>query len=299
VLTFLRQQRDTYRYLHDQTLRLANGGATPEEIAEQIQLPAPLRTVFSSRDYYGTVRHNVRAVYQNYFGWYDGNPAHLNPLPPVDASRRYVEAMGGADAVLGRARSAFDAGDYRWAATLLDHVVFADPGNAAAREQLAATYDQLGYQAESGPWRDEYLTGAYELRHGVQATAAFAPAAATDLLMHLPLDVFFASLSSRLEGPKAEGRDTKINMVLTDLGETWVLSLENAVLHAGRRDADASAAATVKLSREMLVRLVTAQVGLRELVFSDELTVEGSRLELLSFLTLLERPGPPFPIVTP
>jgi alkyl sulfatase BDS1-like metallo-beta-lactamase superfamily hydrolase len=299
VLTFLRQQRDTYRYLHDQTLRLANGGATPEEIAEQIQLPAPLRTVFSSRDYYGTVRHNVRAVYQNYFGWYDGNPAHLNPLPPVDASRRYVEAMGGADAVLGRARSAFDAGDYRWAATLLDHVVFADPGNAAAREQLAATYDQLGYQAESGPWRDEYLTGAFELRHGVQATAAFAPAAATDLLMHLPLDVFFASLSSRLEGPKAEGKDTKINMVLTDLGETWVLSLENAVLHAGRRDADASAAATVKLSREMLVRLVTAQVGLRELVFSDELTVEGSRLELLSFLTLLERPGPPFPIVTP
>jgi alkyl sulfatase BDS1-like metallo-beta-lactamase superfamily hydrolase len=297
VRRYLAQQRDTYRYIHDQTLRLANAGETPQEIAEQLELPASLRTVFSSRDYYGTVRHNAKAVYQNYFGWYDGNPAHLDPLPPVEASRRYVEAMGGADEVLRRAREAFERGDYRWAAMLLDHLVFAEPGNGAAREQLAATYDQLGYHAESGPWRDSYLTGAFELRHG--EPDPFDPAAAADLLMHLPLDVFFASLSARLKGPDAEGKDTKVNLTFTDLRESWVLSLENAVLHTRRRDPDPAAAATVKLTRPMLVRLVTAQVGLRELIFSDELSIEGSRLALLSFLLLLERPGKPFPIVTP
>ena len=298
VRTFLAQQRDQYRYIHDQTLRLANGGATAQEIAEQLVLPASLRNVFSSRDYYGTVRHNAKAVYQSYFGWYDGNPAHLDPLPPVDASTRYVEAMGGAAAVLERARAAFERGEYRWAAMLLDHVVFADPGNAEARERLAAVYDQLGYQAESGPWRDEYLTGALELRRGVQGTAG-DPAAAADLLLHLPLDVFFASLAARIDGPKADGKDTRINVVLTDANESWVLRLENAVLHAARRDPDGAAVATVSLTRPMLVRLVTGQVGLRELVFSNELAVDGSRLELLAFLTLLERPGEPFPIVTP
>jgi alkyl sulfatase BDS1-like metallo-beta-lactamase superfamily hydrolase len=207
--------------------------------------------------------------------------------------------MGGADAVIRRARTAFDAGDYRWAATLLDHVVFADPTNAAARTELAATYDQLGYQAESGPWRDEYLSGAYELRHGVPDATLVTPGAATDLLLQLPLDVFFASLSARLVGPRAEGKDTKINMVFTDLGESWVLWLENAVLHAARRDADPAAAATVTLTRSLLVRLVTAQVGVRELIFSDEMSIDGSRVELVEFLTLLERPGKPFPIVTP
>ena len=298
VRTFLAQQRDQYRYLHDQTLRLANAGETPAEIAEHLELPASLRTVFASRGYYGTVRHNAKGVYQNYFGWYDGNPAHLNPLPPVEASERYVEAMGGSAAVLRRAQEAFDRGDYRWAATLLDHVVFADPTNTEARDRLATVYDQLGYQAESGPWRDEYLTGALELRRGVQGTAG-DPAAVADLLLHLPLDVFFASLAARLDGPKADGKDTTVNVIFTDLQETWVLHLENAVLHTARRAPDRSAAATVSLTRPLLVRLVTGQTGLRELVFSDELSVEGSRLELLSFLSLLDRPGKPFPIVTP
>lgn len=299
VRAFLEQQRDMYRYIHDQTLRLANGGATPLEIAEQIDLPASLRTGFATRDYYGTVRQNARAVYQNYFGWYDGNPANLNPLPPADAATRYVAAMGGAPAVIARAREAFDAGDYRWAATLLNHVVFADPDNVEARERLAATYDQLGYQAESGPWRDEYLTGALELRHGVQGTAA-TPAEAANLLLHLPLADFFASLAARIVGPKADGADTTLNLTFTDLGQTWVLSLKNAVLHAAQRDPDPDANATVTLTRPFLVRLVTGQSGLRELVFSDELQVDGSRMALLSFLMLLERPpDEAFPIVTP
>ncbi len=298
IVTYLEQQRDTYRFLHDQTLRLANAGLTPQEIAEELEMPAGLRNAFASRGYYGTVRHNAKGIYQSYFGWYDGNPAHLDPLPPALAGRRYVEAMGGAQEVRRRAQEAFERGEYRWAAMLLDHLVFADPDDAQARELLASAYDQLGYRAESGPWRDEYLTGAFELRHGVQASPVTL-ARAAGLLRHLPLEDFFASVAVRIDGKKAEGRDTVINMVFDDLGESWVLSLRNSVLHHHRSDPDPAAAATVRLTRELLVRLVTGQAGLRELVFSDELSVEGSRLELLGFLSLLERPGAPFPIVTP
>jgi alkyl sulfatase BDS1-like metallo-beta-lactamase superfamily hydrolase len=160
-------------------------------------------------------------------------------------------------------------------------------------------YDQLGYQAESGPWRDVYLTGAFELRHGPQARPV-DPASIAGILRHLPLAEFFASLAARLNGPKAEGKDTKVNMVITDVeGESWVLALENAVLHARRGDPDPAAVATVRLTRDLLVRLVSGQAGLREVVFSDDLHVDGSRLELVSFLSLLDRPDGAFPIVTP
>ncbi|MEO8602623.1 MAG: alkyl sulfatase dimerization domain-containing protein [bacterium] len=298
VQTYLAQQRDAYRYIHDQTLRLANNGATPQEIAEQLELPASLRQVFADRSYYGTVRHNAKAVYQNYFGWYDGNPAHLDPLPPVDEATRYVEAMGGIAAVRQRADTAYAAGDYRWAATLLNHAVFADPDDAAAREQLARTYDQLGYQAESGPWRDEYLTAAYELRHGVSGSAVNLRTAG-ELLRHVPPAKFLISLAARLNGPAAEGKTATFNFVFTDVNESYVLQLENGVLHHHLGDPDPSAAATVRLTRALLVRLVTGEAGLRELVFSDDLAVEGSRLGLVSFLRLFDTAKGDFPIVTP
>ena len=298
VIAFLKQQRDTYRYIHDQTLRLANNGHTPQEIAEELELPASLRPVFANRGYYGTVRHNAKAVYQAYFGWYDGNPAHLDPLPPAEAGARYVEAMGGAGEVLRKAREAFERGEYRWAATILDHLVFADPKNAEAHELLARTYDQLGYQAESGPWRDVYLTGALELRHGVQGTGLDL-ASVAGLLRHLPPDRFFVSLATRLNGPKADGKQMTINFIFTDLGESYVLTLENAVLHHHRADPDPHAGVTVRLTRDFLVRLVTGQAGLREMIFSDELDVDGSRLELLAFFTMLTWPDGAFPIVTP
>ncbi|MCK6557455.1 MBL fold metallo-hydrolase, partial [Candidatus Binatia bacterium] len=164
---FLAKQRDVYKYIHDQTLRLANAGLGPEEIAEQLELPEALRTAFAVRGYYGTVSHDAKAVYQNYFGWFDGNPAHLDPLPPAEAARRYVEFMGGAAEVKRKARESFERGEYRWVAMVMHHAVFADPDDAEARELLARAYDQLGYQAESGPWRDVYLSGAHELRHGI------------------------------------------------------------------------------------------------------------------------------------
>jgi len=298
VIDYLKKQRDTYRYIHDQSLRLANQGLTPSEIAEQIELPESLASAFADRSYYGTLRHNARAVYDFYFGWYDANPANLDPLPPADAGARYVEAMGGAAEVKRKAQEAFERGEYRWVAMLLDHLVFADPDDAQARELLASAYDQLGYQAESGPWRDVYLSGAQELRHGVQ-DAPLKLASAMGLLRHVPLELFFASMAARIDGPRAAEKPMTLNFTFTDLGENWVLTLENGVLHHARRDPDPNAAASVKLTHTFLLRLATQQAGLREMLFSDDLAVEGSRLDLLGFFSLLDRTDGNFPIVTP
>jgi len=298
ALDFLRSQRDVYRYIHDQTLRLANEGETPGEIAEQLELPSTLRNRFDSRGYYGTLRHNARAVYQAYFGWFDGNPANLDPLPPVEQARRYVEAMGGPQSVLRLGRSAYEAGEYRWAATILNHLVFARPSDAAAKALLADVYDQLGYVAESGPWRDIYLTGAHELRNGTPVSA-LEPERALDLLRNMPVARFLDSLTVRFDGPAADGKRFKFNFVFTDVGETHVLEVENSVLHHRPAEPEPDADATVRLTRDLLVALGTQQAGLRELVFSDDLSVTGDRLALLSFLSLVERPDTRFPIVTP
>lgn len=298
VVDFLEKQRDTYRYLHDQTLRLANEGHTSRQIAEELELPPSLRLVFADRSYYGTIRHNAKAVYQQYFGWYDGNPAHLDPLPPVEESVKYVEAMGGKAEVLRKAREAFERGDYRWSATILDHLVFADPNDKEARELLARTYDQLGYQAEAGPWRDVYLTGALELRSDSHGSGVDI-AAAAGLLAHLPPDLFFASMATRLNGPKAVGTQLRINFIFTDLNESYVIDVENAVLHHHRAEPDPRATATLKLTKAFLVRLATGQAGLKDMLFSSDLDVDGSRTDLFSFFSLLDKPSGNFPIVTP
>jgi alkyl sulfatase BDS1-like metallo-beta-lactamase superfamily hydrolase len=291
-------QRDTLRYIHDQTLRLASEGATPREIAEQVALPESLASSFANRDYYGTVKHNAKAVYQMYFGWFDGNPANLDPLPPVELGTKYVDAMGGAAEVKRKASEAFARGEYRWVATLLDHLVFADPSDGEAKELLARAYDQLGYVAESGPWRSVYLTGAYELRHGAPTQGA-GVASALGLLRAVPLDYFFTAMATRVNGAEAAEKDMTLNFVFTDVGETHVLALENGVLHHTRTDADPQAAVTVKLTRDFFLRLTTGQAGLRDLIFSDDLNVEGSRVQLLSFFSLLDRPDGLFPVVTP
>ena len=263
-----------------------------------IELPPGLAPHFGNRGYYGTVRHNAKAVYQWYFGWYDGNPAHLDPLPPEQSAQRYVEAMGGAAAVVDRARAAFDAGDYRWAAQLLDHAVFAAPGNEDARELLARTYDQLGYRAESGPWRDTYLTGAYELRHGPGGAAANL-GQALDLLREVPIGQIFDAMATRLDAEAAARKNTVVNFTFDDLGQTWVLWVENAVLHRRLGEADPEADVTVRLTHDFLVRLLAGQVGVREAVFSDELSLEGSTTALLSFFGMLDTPDDRFDIVTP
>ncbi|MEH6581039.1 MAG: alkyl sulfatase dimerization domain-containing protein [Halioglobus sp.] len=298
IADFLEKQRDTYKYIHDQTLRLASQGHTPAEIAEQLKLPEVLQTSFPNRGYYGTTRHNAKAVYQGYFGWYDGNPANLDPLPPENAAKRYVAMMGGSEKVLELARMDYDKGDYRWVAEILNHLVFAQPQNHEAKSLLASTYDQLGYQAESGPWRDVYLSGAYELRHGAP-TEGIGISSAADLLRETPIARFLDLIAAMLNGPKAEGREMVINFVFTDLGETYVLNLKNAVLHHRLAEADPEANATIALTHEMFMKLLLGLGGVRDILFSDEVSFEGSELDLMRFFSLLDKPNETFNIVTP
>ena len=298
IIDFLKKQRDGYAYIHDQTLRLASLGLTAPEIADTLEMPRALRSSFPNRGYYGTVKHNAKAVYQNYFGWYDGNPAHLDPLPPEEAASRYVRMMGGSDAILEQALADFERGDYRWVAELLNHLVFAEPDNAAARSLLARTYDQLGYQAESGPWRDVYLTGALELRQG-PPTVGVSIADAVDLLQRTPVDQFFALMAAMLNGPQADGREFSLTVEFTDLGETHTLELENAVLHHRPGKTDANADATIRITHPLFVKMLTGNAGIRDILFSNEVSVEGSKLELLQFFALLDRPDAAFNIVTP
>ena len=297
VVDFLKVQRDTYKYIHDQTLRMANDGMTPKEIAEEIRLPDSLRRTFANRDYYGTLRHNVKAVYAFYFGWYDANPANLNPLPPEEAGARYVEFMGGAGNLLRQAQASFDAGDYRWVSEVLNHLVFADPENVQARELLASAYDQLGYQSESGPWRDVYLTAALELRNGVPKTPALVNA--DELVRQMPIASFFDVMAVRLNGPEAQGKDLTINFIFTDRGESYVLRLENAVLHHYRKNPDENANATLKLTHDLYVRIFTRRTTMMEAAASGELQIDGSADDLVRFFSLLTTPNGMFPIVTP
>lgn len=298
VVEFLQQQRDVYKYIHDQTLRMANEGMTPREIAEEIALPDSLMQSFANMGYYGTLKHNAKAVYQAYFGWYDGNPANLDPLPPVEAGRRYVAFMGGADAVLTKARDSFDAGEYRWVAEVLNHLVMSEPDNPDARALLARTYDQLGYQAESGPWRDVYLSAAYELRHG-GPERGISLANAIDLLRETPTRNFLDAMAVRLNGPRAAGQDLVVNLIFSDLGETYVLVIENGVLHHYRRAADPEADATLTLTRNVFFGLSAGVIDVQQMLRSEGVSLEGSKTELMKFFSLLERPEGTFNIVTP
>ncbi|MBM4363197.1 MAG: MBL fold metallo-hydrolase [Deltaproteobacteria bacterium] len=292
------EQRDTYRYIHDQTLRLANQGYGPREISEKLTLPAALRKHYWNRDYYGTVKHNVKAVYQAYFGWYDGNPATLDPLPRVEAAERYVEAMGGPAAVLGRARASYEKGEYRWVAEVLSHLVAAEPGNTEAKGLLAEAFDQLGYVAESSAWRNVYLTGASELRRGAPEKGVDA-ATVAGLLEQTSPDELLKSLQVALNGENAEGVSLTINLTFKDLGETHVLHVENSVLHVKKGPPAEGANAGLTVTRPFLVKVFTRQVEPKAFLSSPDLEVTGSTLDLLRFFSLLDRPDLAFPIVTP
>ena len=298
IVEFLEQQRDTYKFIHDQTMGRAIAGMTPREIAEELELPEALRNTFANRGYYGTLSHNSKAVYQRYFGWFDGNPANLNPLPPEESAKKYVALMGGANPVLDKAQAAFDKGEYRWVAELVNHVVFADPGNTKAKSLLARAYDQLGYVAESGPWRDIYLSGAFELRHG-GPEEGFDMARALAMIKHAPIERFFEAMATRLNADKAEGKKLTINMVFTDLGETHVLRLNNSVLRHEKGERDKNADATLNVTHDLYLKMALNKAGLKDTLLSDDLKVQGSRLKLLSFLRLFDKPDGKFNIVTP
>jgi alkyl sulfatase BDS1-like metallo-beta-lactamase superfamily hydrolase len=299
VMDFLKVQRDTYKYIHDQTVRMFNNGKTPGEIAEELTLPQSLRGTFANRDYYGTVRHNARAVYQAYLGWYDANPAHLNPLPQQQAGSRYVEMMGGAQALLDNAQVYYDRGEYRWVAEVVNHLVFAQPDNIAARALLAQTYDQLGYQSESGPWRDVYLSAALELRQGAPQRASIDLASARDLLQHTPVPMMLDSMAVRLNGPEAEGVELSLKMVFSDSGESYLLTIENSVLRHRLARPDDSADTTLTLTYDLFLDMALKTASLKDTLLSADLQVEGSKIDLVRFFALQDQPQGVFNIVTP
>ncbi len=298
IITQMEQQQDMYKFIHDQTVRLANLGYTPSEIAERLKLPKSLAGNFHLRGYYGTLSHNSKAVYQHYFGWYQGNPAQLNPLPPEQSSVRYVEFMGGAEAILHKASESMQRGEYRWVAEVLNHLVFAQPDNDAALQMLAYAYRQLGYQAESGPWRDIYLSGALELQ-SESREQFYYPGLGRAFVQQVPLMQFMKALSVRLDAEKAEAELLVINVLFTDQQQNFVLTVRNSVLHYQQLPAANNADASIALTKNLFVDLLLGQVGIQQLLTTDELQVDGSVLKLLKFFSLLGESNDNFNIVTP
>ena len=297
IQKLITMHRDVYKYTHDQTVRLINAGHTPREIADMVQLPKSLSGYFGARGYYGDLRHNVKAVYQFYLGAYDGNPANLNPLPPQESAKRYLELMGGSDKAVSAAQTAFDKGEYRWAAELLNQAVFGDPKNTAAKELLAKTYDQMGYMAEAATWRNSYLTAAHELRNG-PPTKGVSKATLMQMLLQIPMERFLEAMAAGLNGPEAEGKDLKVNLVLTDIKESYVLWIENSVLHFKRAEPAADANATLTLTKTIFVKMIAGTAGVKDTLLSDDLKIGGSKIDLVRFFGLIEKAPGTFAIVT-
>ncbi|MGR0318786.1 alkyl/aryl-sulfatase [Agromyces sp. ZXT2-3] len=292
IREFLGLQRDLYAYLHDQTLRMLNRGMTGAEIAEEIQLPPALENAWHARGYYGSVSHNVKAIYQRYMGWFDGNPARLWPHPPKAQAERYVAAIGGVDRVVELAREAFDAGDFRWAATLLDHAVFAESDHAAARALYADTLEQLAYGAENGTWRNFFLSGATELRGENFGTPTST--AAPEILAQLTPEQLLDAIAITVDGPRAWDLDLALDLTFADLGRNYRVTLRNGVLVYVEKPADESTAqATVSLAKPRMLALLG---GDRE---SPGIEKSGDDTVLDRLMSVLQPGDPSFDIVVP
>jgi alkyl sulfatase BDS1-like metallo-beta-lactamase superfamily hydrolase len=294
----LTSQRDMYRYLHDQVMRLANSGYTPLEIGDTIRLPQSQITRWPCRSYYGTVYHDAVAQYNLRLGFYDGVPANLHRHQPVEAGKRYVAFMGGADNVLKQAQASYDQGDYRWVAEVVNHVVFADPNNEAARALLADAYEQLGYQAESGPWRNVYLCGAEELRSGVKQLPT-PTTASPDTIRVMPVEMFLDYLGVRLNPEKAGDAKVVFNLNLTDTNEKWTFGVENGALHHSQVKQAADPNTTMTMTRTDLNDIMLGNKKLQQQIVAGKAKVEGDPAPLSAFVSWLD----PFPfwfnIVTP
>ncbi|MGA2781398.1 MAG: alkyl sulfatase dimerization domain-containing protein [Smithella sp.] len=297
VIDFMKKQRDAYKYIHDQTVGMINSGMKPDEIADKLKLPKSLEETFAVRGYYGSWRRNARAVYQHYLGWFDGNPANMDPLPRQDAAKRYMEMMGGADSVVKEAQKSFDRGEYRWVAEILNHVVFAQPRNKKARELLARTYDQLGYVAESAIERNLYLTGALELRSGENGIGVDRTKG-IDLMTSTPVENYLIVMAASLDGLAAEGKELKINLVFSDIKESYVLWIENCVLHHRKAVPERDANATLTLTKGVFLTMMLGKADVKD-ILSDKVKVRGSKIDLIRFFTLFKRPPKTFTIVTP
>ena len=293
---FLAMQRDMYLYLHDQTLRMINQGYTGAEIAELLETPPALAQQWHTHGYYGSVSHNVKAIYQRYMGWYDANPANLWPHPPEAAATRYVEAMGGRDGALATARQAFQDGDYRWSVEVGKHLVFADDTDTEARLLLADAMEQLGFGAENGTWRNAYLAGATELRSGNFGTPATTSA---DLAYSLSVSQVFDSIAVRVDGPRAWDEHLVSAWEITDEATTYVVELRNGVLHHRTVAEVPEGTTTFRLSRHALIGLVTGQLDVTSALGDGTVSVDGDLAAMVHLLELLAPVDPDFDIVTP
>ncbi len=293
IVEFLSLQRDLYAYLHDQTLRLLNKGFTGAEIAEQFRMPPALEAAWHTHGYYGSVSHNVKAVYQRYMGWYDGNPARLWPHPPEAAATRYVEFMGGADSVVEKARASYDAGDFRWTAQVLDHVVFAEPGHAAAKALLADALEQLGFGSENGTWRASFLAAAMELRTGNFGTPTAT--ASADILGALPPDLLLDAIAIQIEGPKAWDLDFATRWHFPDTDQIFRVTLRNGVLVAVP-DGKGEVELTITVPKAAIAAVAAGSV---DAAVAAGLTLDGDASLLQQLLGVLDPGDPGFNIITP
>jgi len=296
--TMVRQQRDLYKFAHDQTVRLMNHGLNAAEIAETVRLPQSLEGAWHGRGYYGHIRHNVKAIYQKYLGWYDANPVNLDPLPPVESGKKYVEYMGGAEAILAHAKKDFDKGEFRFVAQALSHLIFAEPDNDKARAMLADTLEQLGYATESATWRNAYLFGAQELRQGMPKTQA-RPPMSKDTAAALRTEQLWDVLGIRLNGPKAEGKHIVLNWSFTDTGETFVLNLENSALTYTEGMQSDKAQASFTLARSTLDEVIAKLTSFPEAVGAGTIKVSGNPMKLAELMSLMDEFPRMFEIVEP
>ena len=297
VQTHLKHQRDIYRYVHDATLRAANSGSGMIEAAEKMKEPKFLEEDFAARGYYGTLNHNSKAVYQHYFGWWSGVPADYHKLPPEQSAVKYVAAMGGADAVLETGIDAYEAGEFRWAAEILNHLVFAKQGGQPAKDWLAATYEQMGYQSESGAWRSYYLAGAQELRGGLAARDAVNPGSA-DVLRSVPTRTLLDAMAVRFDGSKVSKTPRTLNFVFTDIAENFTIEVNRSTALA-RPGLSDDPAATVTLTRNAFDKLLTQQAEFGELMKAGDIELSGNPLAARDYLTALETPKLWFNVVEP
>jgi len=297
IRKYMANQRDTYRFMHDYAINMANKGMTLDEIGDAKFFPKGLASDSSTHGYYGTLSHNLRAVYQFYLGFYDANPANLNRLPPVDLSKRYVEAMGGEKNALAVAKKAFDAGDYRWAAEVGNRIVFANPENTAAKQLQADTLEQMGYQSEAGTWRNAYMVAARELRDGI-----IKPRVGTqgpDVVRGMTNELLFDYIALRLNHEKTDGMKANIQMEFTDMKESWALELSNSVLNNTKGRILKNPDFKLTLTRPAFLAMLLQGKKLPELVEAKMVTMEGDPKVFAGVFANVETFDPFFNVVTP
>lgn len=298
VNKLLKSQRDLYRYINDQTLRMANEGLTRDEIAANFKLPPNLAHTWANRGYYGSVSHDVKATYVLYLGWFDGNPATLDELPPEEAAKKFVDYMGGADNILKKAKDDYAQGNYRWVAQVVSKVVFADPENKAARDLEADALEQLGYQAESGPWRNFYLTGAQELRNGVQKLPT-PNTASPDTVRAMTPEMFFDYLAVHINGEKAAAAHAVLNFDFGKDGGKYTVELENGVLNHTANSAAKNPDATITLSRDTLNKIILKEESLDDAKSKGDVKITGNGDKLNELLSYMDKFEFWFNMVTP